>query len=101
MAMLGRGGVGLALVVFLLAGCAGLPEMPERGDYGPVKDYISRLIRYEMAKHRVTGLSIALVDDQRVVWADGFGYADAAREVHATPETVYRAGSISKLFTAT
>ena len=42
-----------------------------------------------------------MVDDQRVVWAEGFGFADKANEVAATPETIYRAGSISKLFTAT
>jgi CubicO group peptidase (beta-lactamase class C family) len=54
-----------------------------------------------MKKRDVTGLSIALVDDQRVVWPEGFGYADKAGNVPASPETVYRAGSISKLFTAT
>jgi CubicO group peptidase (beta-lactamase class C family) len=53
-----------------------------------------------MKKNNVTGLSIALVDDQRVVWTQGFGYADKANKVPATPETVYRVGSISKLFTA-
>lgn len=46
-------------------------------------------------------MSIALVDDQTVVWSQGFGYADQARQVKAAPETLYRAGSISKLFTAT
>ena len=47
----------------------------------------------------MVGLSIAIVDDQGIVWAQGFGYADAAEKVPATPETVYRIGSISKLFT--
>ena len=87
-----------------LAGCAGAPpkpvEMP-RSDYSYVKEYISWLARKEMKKNNVTGLSIALVDDQKVVWAEGFGYADKANEIPATPSTVYRAGSISKLFTAT
>lgn len=54
-----------------------------------------------MKKHDVTGLSLALIDDQRVVWAEGFGHADRANNVLATPETLYRAGSITKLFTAT
>jgi CubicO group peptidase (beta-lactamase class C family) len=72
-----------------------------RGDYAKVAEYVSALVRHEMKKRDVTGLSIALVDDQRVVWAEGFGYADKAGNVPASPETVYRAGSISKLFTAT
>jgi CubicO group peptidase (beta-lactamase class C family) len=91
-----------------LVGCATLPARPAppvkpaapvRGDYGYTKAYASWLIRGEMAKHGVTGLSIALVDDQQVVWTEGFGFADAAGGVPATPETVYRAGSLSKLLT--
>jgi CubicO group peptidase (beta-lactamase class C family) len=105
MRMVLKKGIGLALVLFLLAGCSTTmpkrPALPQQGDYGPAREYLTQLIRLEMEKHRVTGLSIALVDDQRVVWAQGFGYADKARGIPATPETVYRAGSISKLFTAT
>lgn len=99
-----RGCVG-ALVWLLLAGCATtMPPKPAttaRGDYAYTKAYASWLIREEMAKQQVTGLSIALVDDQQVVWAEGFGFADKAAAIPASPETVYRAGSITKLFTAT
>ena len=94
----------IALVVLLLAGCASMPKRPEsmtRGDYSSVREYISVLADKEMKEKDVTGLSIALVDDQRVVWAEGFGFADEANRVPATPDTIYRAGSISKLFTAT
>jgi CubicO group peptidase (beta-lactamase class C family) len=88
----------------MLTSCSTMPRKPEsavRGDYGYTKEYISWLIKREMNKNDVTGLSIALVDDQRVVWAEGFGFADEANKAPATPETIYRAGSISKLFTAT
>ena len=94
----------ILLLAIFLAGCAGAPTRPEsvgRGDYAKVAEYVSALVRHEMKKRNVTGLSIALVDDQRVVWAEGFGYADMAGNVPASPDTVYRAGSISKLFTAT
>jgi CubicO group peptidase (beta-lactamase class C family) len=53
------------------------------------------------AQHGISGLSIAVVDDQHVVWSEGFGYSDAARHKPATPDTLYPVGSISKLFTAT
>ncbi len=68
--------------------------------YERVKEYTSELIRKEMKKNNVTGLSIALVDDQRIAWAQGFGYVDEKREIPAAPETIYKIGSITKLFTA-
>ena len=94
----------ILLLTVSIAGCSSAPTRPEsvgRGDYAKVAEYVSALVRHEMKKRDATGLSIALVDDQRVVWAEGFGYADKAGNVPASPDTVYRAGSISKLFTAT
>jgi CubicO group peptidase (beta-lactamase class C family) len=41
------------------------------------------------------------VDDQRVLWATGVGFADVARQTPAGPDTLYRMGSVSKLLTAT
>jgi CubicO group peptidase (beta-lactamase class C family) len=70
-------------------------------NYNPVKEAVSEIIKKEMQKDDVTGLSIALVDDQVVVWAQGFGYADTERGVPATPETAYRLGFLTNLFTAT
>ncbi|HWS16300.1 MAG TPA: serine hydrolase domain-containing protein, partial [Candidatus Methylomirabilis sp.] len=100
----GRSRWAIVLLAVCIAGCSGAPTRPESvgmGDYAKVAEYVSALVRHEMKKREVTGLSIALVDDQRVEWAEGFGYADKAGNVPASPETVYRAGSISKLFTAT
>jgi CubicO group peptidase (beta-lactamase class C family) len=77
------------------------PDTAMPVNYEPVKAAVSRLITKEMKKNDVVGLSIALVDDQQVVWAEGFGYADEKKEVPATAETVYRIGSITGLFTAT
>jgi D-alanyl-D-alanine carboxypeptidase len=47
------------------------------------------------------GLSVAIVHDQDVVWARGYGLADVARKQAATPQTLYRIASVSKLLTAT
>ncbi|HYC42513.1 MAG TPA: serine hydrolase domain-containing protein [Noviherbaspirillum sp.] len=87
-----------------LLGCASTPTRPSsvaRGDYDAAKEYVTRLIQHRMKAHSLVGLSIVLVDDQKVVWAEGFGHADKERNIPATADTAYRVGSISKLFTAT
>lgn len=53
----------------------------------------------ELADKQIPSIAIALVDRNGVVWSKAFGYADTAGKVSATPATLYRAGSISKLFT--
>ena len=59
-----------------------------------------QVIEDELQRGILTGLSVALVDGQQVVLTAGFGMADTRRQVPATADTVYRVGSISKLFTA-
>ncbi|HEX2205711.1 MAG TPA: serine hydrolase domain-containing protein [Longimicrobium sp.] len=46
------------------------------------------------------GVSVAIVLGDSVILARGYGVADAGAGVAAGPETVYRAGSIAKQFTA-
>jgi len=85
---------------------ANLPRPPRRpqtltpGDQGHLKAHLRWYIRRGMRKAGVPALSIALVDDQQLVWAEGFGYADRERHVPATPETVYQIGSITKVVNA-
>jgi CubicO group peptidase (beta-lactamase class C family)/D-alanyl-D-alanine dipeptidase len=57
------------------------------------------LIERERQENGVPGMSIAIVEDQSVIWAKGFGHADRAKTKPAAPDTVYRVGSVSKLFT--
>ena len=93
----------LLLGVALLAGCSSpMPPRPTSvapGDELAVWQHLETVISAGMQADKVTGLSIAIVDDQRVLWAKGFGWADAGNKLPATDQTVYRMGSISKLFT--
>ena len=85
---------------------ANLPRPPRRphpltsGDWEYLKQHLRWYILRSMRKAGVPAVSIALVDDQQLVWAEGFGYADRERHVSATPETVYQIGSITKIVTA-
>ncbi len=65
-------------------------------------DVVARLqnaIRYESEQKDLPAFSIALVDGDETIWSAGFGYVDVERKEPATARTVYRVGSVSKLFT--
>ena len=47
------------------------------------------------------GLSVGVVYDQDLIWGRGFGFSDLERHTPATPQTIYRIASITKLFTST
>jgi D-alanyl-D-alanine carboxypeptidase len=79
----------LALVLLLAASVA------VRAD--DVDDYI----KAEMQKQHLPGLSLVVIKDQKVVKAQGYGLANVELNVPATPETVYKIGSVSKQFIAT
>ena len=54
----------------------------------------------EQAHRRLPGLSLAVVRDQELLYARGFGYAHVETKSPATPQTMYSICSISKVFTA-
>ena len=68
-------------------------------EYRTVAAELERFIGHEMADKQLPAISIALVDGQRTVWARGFGIANPSDGSPATAETIYRVGSVSKLFT--
>src|SRR5207245_4561882 len=69
------------------------------GKYARVAEALSKFVQHEMEDKKLPAFSIALVEDQQVIWAQGFGYADPDLKIPASPETVYRIASVSKLFT--
>ena len=56
-------------------------------------------INYEMDDKGLNAVSIVLVDDQEILLARGYGYEDLGKPSKADANTVYRVGSVSKLFT--
>ncbi len=60
-----------------------------------------RAISKFMSETKAPGVSVAVVEDGEMVWSAGFGKADIENKIAATPETLYRLGSISKSLTAT
>lgn len=97
------------LLALVFSGCAPAAELPTREartvtpSFEPVAEAMAQAIRAEMDQHRLPALSIALVADGSIVWAEAFGSVavgpDAAERRPADLDTVYRVGSVSKLFT--
>ena len=61
-------------------------------------------IRFEVEQKQLPAFSMVLVDGSLVdadqtIWAEGYGFQDAEHRIPATADTVYRVGSVSKLFT--
>jgi len=94
--------VSLSLITFGGAGtpAADSPKDSPAVDYAPVVKQLKAVVADELKRGIVSGVSIALVDDQQTVYAGGFGWADKGKHIPAQADTVYRAGSISKLFNA-
>lgn len=69
-------------------------------DFGPAKDRFAKTAAEVLARDIAPGFSVAWIVDGKVVHAAGYGLADWEKKLPATPETIYRAGSISKLFNA-
>lgn len=62
-------------------------------------------LRLDLAKlmevYKVPGLSVAVIDNFKIVWAKGYGVLEAGSSKPVTARTLFQAGSISKPVAAT
>jgi CubicO group peptidase (beta-lactamase class C family) len=104
-----RAGVGLAAIgAAALASCARLPAAEERSQSMvsiytiAVAAFVDSFMTARMASDRIPGAGFVFVHDGRVLLSRGYGFANAAERRSVLPEsTIWRVGSISKVFTAT
>jgi len=94
-----------ALLLLGLLACTGEPGTSPGESVSPATGYeevatrLSAFVEHELADKGLPAISVALVDDRETVWAQGFGTEDAESGTAASAATVYRVGSVSKLFT--
>lgn len=90
----------IGLVILLVRSGPWLSEkLTVYEDRTALEDSLDAFIQQELADKGIPGLSLSLVHDQRVVFERGYGYADPAAQMPATPYTVYRVGAVSQAFT--
>ena len=64
-------------------------------------DNARALVREHMQKNNLPAMSVAVWRDGRIVWEEGFGFADKENGVPATQDTMFSLASLSKSLTAT
>ena len=62
-------------------------------------EQIRSLAQAAINKDGTGSVSIGIIEGSELVYAEAFGYADMEQKIDATPEHVYRIGSITKQFT--
>jgi CubicO group peptidase (beta-lactamase class C family) len=69
---------------------------------GELASFVDPIINAQLEKEHIPGAVFVLVRDGRVLYQRGYGFADLAARKPVDPEkTIWRIGSISKVFTAT
>jgi len=95
----------ITTLLLLMVGCGGTQTTKTDATdniapYTQVKEQMREYIKKQMDRQNLVGISVALVDDQTIVWQEGFGYADKKNGIKATPQTRYHVASITKVFNA-
>ncbi|HSF83111.1 MAG TPA: serine hydrolase domain-containing protein [Anaerolineales bacterium] len=77
-------------------------QPPEPIDPEELEAFLDDLMAAEMTENHIPGAMVAVVEDGSLLLAKGYGYADLEGRVPVDPErTLFRIGSVSKLFTWT
>jgi len=95
-------GLGLLVAGNALPGqTRGLYHLPDRS--AAVREAIDRsraLIMARQTQHRFPGVGAAVSVRGRIIWSEGFGWADIEQQVPVSSRTRFRLGSVSKVFCA-
>ena len=78
---------------------AGGPPELSSADVGA---FLDGVVPYAITEANIAGASVAVVADGHLIFANGYGFADVkSRRPVIADQTLFRAGSVSKLFTWT
>ncbi len=94
----------LLVALSFAAVCAGVPVQAADSEEtpGPAAslEELDKRLADTFGKGKVPGVSVTIIEDGQIVLTKGYGFADLKTKRPVTPDTVFRAGSISKSFTA-
>ena len=89
--------IGSLAAVRLSASAGSFHGAGSNTDFGSVRNRIQQAI----ARGDATGVAVAVIEGGRIVWEEGFGWANREATLKATPHTPFSMASVTKPFTAT
>jgi CubicO group peptidase (beta-lactamase class C family) len=94
-----------AALAFVCLVAASLPAhaadpTPEKQKPAATLEELDKGIAKALADAKIPGASVTIIEDSQIALSKGYGFADLNTKAPVTPETVFRAGSISKSFTS-
>jgi CubicO group peptidase (beta-lactamase class C family) len=91
------------VMALMLAGPVAAQKVPVKDDPSVASSLrlLEQWVASQIAYRGQPGVSMGIVHGGKLIWAKGFGVSDLAARTPATPRTIYRIASITKLFTST
>jgi len=71
-------------------------KLIEEQNAGIIDEFIEKF----RIQNNLKGVAVAVVKDEKLVFAKGYGYADEEDKIQVTPNNLFRLASVSKLITA-
>jgi CubicO group peptidase (beta-lactamase class C family) len=66
-----------------------------------IEAFLDGIVPLQLDREDIAGATVAVVKDGKPLFTKGYGYADVKHKKPVTAETLFRPGSVSKLFTWT
>lgn len=89
------------LLAAMLAGFIGLAALDCRAQDSPTSlETLDVAVAEVLDAARIPGATLVVIEDERIVFRKNYGVTDLSTKAPVVDETVFRAGSISKSFTA-
>ncbi len=75
---------------------------PDLSDKAGLETYLDNFFADEMPRYHITGATFSIVKEGQLFFSKGYGFTTTAKNVPVSPtKTIFRVGSVSKLFVAT
>ena len=87
-------------IFFAVLFCINASSQTKKPDYKEALRIIDAWLSAQRDFDKLPGISVAIVNDQEIIFSKGYGFADVEKKVPMTAETIGSICSISKLFTS-